>query len=52
MDRFIHEQNVAHYNKVLAETTDLTKKQTVLRLLADELARDRAPSGAALPCHE
>jgi hypothetical protein len=25
MDRFIHDQNLAHYRKVLAETTDPTK---------------------------
>ncbi len=36
MDRFIHEQNVAHYRKVFAETTDSAKRQMVLRLLADE----------------
>jgi hypothetical protein len=38
MDRYIHEQNLAHYRKVLAETTDPTKRQTVLKLLADEQA--------------
>jgi hypothetical protein len=38
MDRYIHEQNVAHYRKVLSETTDPTKRQTVLKLLADEQA--------------
>ena len=36
MDRFIHEQNLAHYRKVLAETTDPTKRLTVLKLIADE----------------
>jgi hypothetical protein len=36
---FIHEQNLAHYRKVLSETTDPTKRQTVLKLLADEQAR-------------
>jgi hypothetical protein len=38
MDRYIHEQNVAHYLRVLSETTDPTKRQTVLKLLADERA--------------
>ena len=36
MESFIHEQNLAHYRKVLAETTDPVKRQMVLRLLADE----------------
>ena len=36
MDRYIHEQNLAHYRKVLSETTDPTKQQTVLKLLVDE----------------
>ena len=36
MDRFIHEQNLAHYRKVLSETTDPAKRQMVLKLIADE----------------
>ena len=36
MERFIYEQNLAHYRKVLAETTDPTKRLTVLKLIADE----------------
>jgi hypothetical protein len=43
MDRYIHDQNLAHYRMVLAETTDPTKRQTVLKLLADELANVRPP---------
>jgi hypothetical protein len=38
MERYIHEQNLVHYRKVLAETTDQTKRRTVLKLLADEQA--------------
>lgn len=38
MDRYIHEQNIAHYLKVLSETTDPAKRETVLKLLADEQA--------------
>jgi hypothetical protein len=37
-DRYIHEQNLMLYRKVLLETTDQTKRQTVLSLLADEQA--------------
>ena len=39
MTHFIHQQNIAHYRKVLSETTDPTKRQTVLKLLADEQAQ-------------
>jgi hypothetical protein len=38
IDRYIHEQNLILYRKVLSETTDQTKRQTVLSLLADEQA--------------
>jgi hypothetical protein len=44
MDRYIHDQNLAHYRKVLAETTDPTKRQTVLKLIAAEQASVRAPT--------
>jgi hypothetical protein len=36
MERFIYEQNLANYRKVLSETTDPVKRQVVLRLLAGE----------------
>jgi hypothetical protein len=38
IDRYIHEQNLILYKKVLSETTDQTIRQTVLSLLADEQA--------------
>jgi hypothetical protein len=44
IDRYIHEQNLIHYMKVLSETTDQTKRQTVLSLLADEQANLARPS--------
>jgi hypothetical protein len=44
MDRFIHDQNLAHYRKVLAETTAPTKREVVLKLIADEQANVRAPT--------
>ena len=44
MDRYIHDQNLAHYRKVLTETTDPTKRQAVLKLIADEQASVRAPT--------
>ncbi len=42
MDRYIHDQNLAHYRKVLSETTDPTKREAVLKLIADEQANVRA----------
>jgi hypothetical protein len=42
MDRYIDDQNLAHYRKVLSQTTDPTKRQTLLKLLADEQADEQA----------
>lgn len=39
MEHFVHLQNIAHFRRVLAETTDPTKQQTVEELLAVELAK-------------
>jgi hypothetical protein len=39
MDRYIHEQNLLNYRKVLSETTDPAKRQTLLGLLASEEAK-------------
>jgi hypothetical protein len=44
MDRYIHEQNLAHYRKVLSETNNPTTRHTVLKLLADEQATTQAPT--------
>ena len=38
IDRYIHEQNLILYRKVLSETTDQATRQAVLRLLANEEA--------------
>ena len=38
IERYIHEQNLILYRKVLSETTDQTKRQTLLSLLEDEQA--------------
>jgi hypothetical protein len=48
MDGYIHEQNLAHYRKVLSETTDPTKRQTVSKLIADEQAA-RLPAETKSP---
>jgi hypothetical protein len=44
MDRYIHDQNLAHYRKVLSATNDRTMRTTVLKLLADEQANVRPPT--------
>jgi hypothetical protein len=48
MERYIHEENIALYLKVLSETTDPTKRQTVLKLLAEEQAL-RPPAETRFP---
>ena len=40
MERFIHQQNLLLYRKLLSETTDEEKRQTLFKLLADEKAKD------------
>jgi hypothetical protein len=49
MDRYIHEQNLANYRRLIAEsnlavTKDEVQHKWLLKLLADEIAK-----GAALP---
>jgi len=46
MDRYIHEQNLLNYLKVLSETTDPAKRQILLQLLASEQANVRPLSKA------
>jgi hypothetical protein len=44
VDRFIHEQNLAHYRRLLAEasvTVDEVRHKWLLKLLADEEAKDK-----------
>lgn len=45
MERFIHQQNLELYRKLLADPNDKdeARHQTLLKLLADERARDRQP---------
>jgi hypothetical protein len=39
MEQFIRRQNIEHYRKLLAQTTDEAQRQMLLRLLADEEAK-------------
>jgi hypothetical protein len=44
MERYIREQNPAHYRKILSETDDPKTRQTVLEPLAAEWATVRPPT--------
>jgi hypothetical protein len=44
MDRTVARLNIEDLQKKLAETTDETKRATLLRLLAEEEAKLQAPS--------
>ena len=41
MERYIHEQNLLNYRKILSETSDPAKRQILLELLASEQAKIR-----------
>jgi hypothetical protein len=49
MQEFIHLKNVALYERLLAETPDSAQRKLLLKLLADEKAKDslsKAPRSA------
>jgi hypothetical protein len=39
LERFVSEQNIEMYRKLLGESKDETQRLTIARLLADELAK-------------
>ena len=43
MEQFVHQQNLDHFRKRLAETKDEAERQQILKLLAEEEAKDRRP---------
>lgn len=43
MREFVHQQNLKHYRKLLAETTDEMQRRVLLKLLADEEAKEPRP---------
>jgi hypothetical protein len=57
MKEFIHEENLKLFRKQLAETTDPEKRQMLLKLLAEEEAKNEQPPlgqtllGEPLPHH-
>jgi hypothetical protein len=56
MERFIHRENIAHYQRLLAEprvSNDPVRHAELLRLLAEEVAKgqEAARLVACLPAH-
>jgi len=45
VEQFIHRQNLEHYRKLLAapDQKDEVRRQTILKLLADEISKDPPP---------
>ena len=43
MEQFVHRQNLQHYRRLLEETKDQEKRKTLLKLLAEEEAKDITP---------
>lgn len=41
LERFVSEQNIARYRKLLGESKDETQRLTIAKLLADEVAKLR-----------
>ena len=42
--QFVHRQNLGHFRKQLAQSTDETQRQQILKLLTEEEAKDPPPS--------
>ena len=40
MDRFVKQENIRHYRRMLENTKDDAERQRIVKLLADEEARD------------
>jgi len=42
MERFIHHENLQRLRRLLAEASDETQRRQILKLLAEEEAKDRS----------
>lgn len=40
MERFVHDENILHYRKLLAEETNKEKRGIIRKLLAEEEAKN------------
>ena len=43
MDRYVHDENIRRYRKLLEEETDEQKRDVIRRLLTEEQAKRRRP---------
>jgi hypothetical protein len=43
MEQFIHRQNLAHFRKLLAQPTDEAQRRMLMKLLAEEEAKEPKP---------
>jgi hypothetical protein len=43
MAEFVHQQNLVRFRKLLIEPIDQAKRQQILKLLAEEEAKDQHP---------
>ncbi len=46
MKEFVHRENLKLFRKLLEETTDAQKRLVLLKLLAEEEAKDNDPAAA------
>jgi hypothetical protein len=44
MEKFIHDENIRLYRKLLGEATDADRREILLKLLAEEEAKEQRPS--------
>jgi hypothetical protein len=50
MQNFVHRENLKLYRKLLTETTDEEKRRVLLKLLADEEAKEQDYSQSKPAC--
>ncbi len=46
MQEFVRQQNLEHYRKLLTKAVDEAERRLLLKLLAEEEAKEPRPSGA------
>jgi hypothetical protein len=49
MDKFVHRENLAHFKKLIAEAKDDIRREMLLKLLAEEEAKDEGGVTAEMP---
>lgn len=49
MESFVHRENLERFRRLLAQTTDEAERRTILKLLAEEEAKERFPGDYHYP---